>query len=182
LETYTNAVQAYIRISFSATIWYPMSMKPTVYVETSVISYMTAQVSRDLIVAAHQQLTVEWWLRALPKLHPFVSTVVLGEIAQGDPEAARKRMDIVAQFDILEVVPEVRELAERYFSAIDLPERARADAYHLALAVWHGMNYLVTWNCTHIAGGKVKLILERINAARGVISPIICTPEELMEV
>lgn len=90
-------------------------------------------------------------------------------------------MDSVAGFGILEVSTEVRDLAEHYFTAIDLPERARADAYHLALAVWHGMDYLVTWNCTHIAAGKVKFTVQRINTGRGIGSPIICTPEELME-
>lgn len=157
-------------------------MKPTVYIETSVISYLTAQVSRDLVVAAHQQLTAEWWQQALPKFEAFVSPIVLEEIAKGDPEAAKRRMNSVAAFAVLEVSPEVKDLAEQYFAAIDLPERARADAYHLALAVWHGLDYLVTWNCTHIAGGKVKLIVQRINANRGIASPIICTPEELMEI
>jgi predicted nucleic acid-binding protein len=159
-----------------------MAMKPTVYIETSVISYLTAQVSRDLIVAAHQELTIEWWEQALPKLQPYVSPVVLEEIAKGDPDAAKKRMKVVSAFGVLEVVPEIRDLAERYFAAIDLPEKARADAYHLALAVWHGMDYLVTWNCTHIAGAKVKLIVQQVNAGRGIESPIICTPEELMEI
>jgi predicted nucleic acid-binding protein len=157
-------------------------MKPTVYIETSVISYLTAQVSRDLIVAAHQELTVEWWEQALPKLEPYVSPVVLEEIAKGDPGAAKKRMRVVNGFEVLEVVPEVRDLAEHYFTVIDLSEKARADAYHLALAVWHGMDYLVTWNCTHIAGAKVKLIVQRVNAGRGIESPAICTPEELMEI
>lgn len=156
-------------------------MKPAIYIETSVISYLTAQVSRDLVVAAHQQLTIEWWQNALPKFKPFISPVVLEEIAKGDPEAADRRKNSVAAFGILEVSPEVRDLAEQYFIAIDLPERARADAYHLALAVWHGMDYLVTWNCTHIAGGKVKRIVEIVNVGRGIGSPIICTPEELME-
>jgi predicted nucleic acid-binding protein len=157
-------------------------MKPTVYVETSVISYLTAQVSRDLVVAAHQQVTAEWWEQALPKFEPFVSPVVLEEISRGDPDAAKRRMKAVGAFGVLDVSPEVRDLAEHYFAVIDLPERARADAYHLALAVWHGMDYLVTWNCTHIAGGKVKLIVQRVNAGRVLASPIICTPEELMEI
>ena len=157
-------------------------VKPTVYIESSVVSYLTAQVSRDLVVAAHQQLTAEWWQQALPQFEPFVSSVVLEEIAKGDPEAAKKRMNSVATFGIPEVSPEVRDLAESYFTAIEMPEKARADAYHLALAVWHGMDYLVTWNCTHIASGKVKLIVQKINAGRGIESPIICTPEELMEV
>ena len=110
-------------------------MAPTVYVETSVISYLTAQVSRDLVVAAHQQLTAEWWQQALPQFEPFISPVVLEEIAKGDPEAANKRKKSVADFGILKVSVEVRDLAEHYFTAIDLPEKARADAYNLALAV-----------------------------------------------
>jgi predicted nucleic acid-binding protein len=159
-----------------------MVMKPSVYIETSVISYLTAQVSRDLVVAAHQQLTAEWWEQALPHFKAFVSSAVLEEISKGDPDAAAKRMKAVASFGVLEISPEVRELAEQYFSAIDLPEKARADAYHLALAVWHEMDYIVTWNCTHIAGGKTKLIVQQINALRGIASPVICTPEELMEI
>lgn len=157
-------------------------MKPTVYVETSVVSYLTARTSRDLVVAAHQQLTAEWWEQALPKLEAFVSPVVLEEIGRGDPGAAESRLEAVSAFGVLEVSADVRDLAEHYFAAIDLPERARADAYHLALAVWHGMDYLVTWNCTHIAGGKVKLIVQVANARRGISSPMICTPEELMEI
>ena len=157
-------------------------MKPTVYIETSVISYLTAQVSRDLVVAAHQQVTAEWWEQALPAFEPFISPVVLEEIGRGDPDAAKKRMKAVSAFQVLEVAPEVRDLAEHYFAAIDLPEKARADAYHLALAVRHGMDYLVTWNCTHIAGGKVKLIVQRVNAGRALATPIICMPEELMEI
>ncbi len=156
-------------------------MKATVYIETSVISYLTAQISRDLVVAAHQQLTIEWWQQALPQFQPFVSPVVLDEIAKGDPDAAKSRMDSVAGFGILDISPDVRDLAERHFAAIELPDRARADAYHLALAVWHGVDYLVTWNCTHIAGGKVKLIVQKVNAGWGIGTPIICTLEELME-
>jgi len=157
-------------------------MKPSVYIETSVISYRTAQMSRDLIVAAHQQITAEWWGKAIPKVEAFVSSMVLEEIGKGDPDAAKKRTEAVSGIEVLEVVKEVRELADRYFAAIDLPERARADAYHVALAVWHGMDYLVTWNCTHIAGGRARRIVRRVCAGQGIAAPVICTPEELMEI
>jgi hypothetical protein len=83
---------------------------------------------------------------------------------------------------VLELVPQVGTLADQYFAAIDLPEKARADAYHLAMAVWHGMDYLVTWNCQHIAGARIKRIVETVNAAENLLTPVICTPEELMEV
>ena len=161
---------------------YNSDMNPTVYVETSVISYATARVSRDLVVAAHQQLTQDWWERALPKLDPYLSPVVLNEISKGDPVAAQQRIQIASSFAVLELVSEIQDLAEAYFVAIDLSEKCRADAYHLAVAVWHGMDYLVTWNCSHIAGGRVKRIIESINTNQGIMTPVICTPEELMEV
>lgn len=157
-------------------------MKPTVYVETSVISYRTARPSRDLVVAAHQQLTADWWERALPQLDAYVSPTVLDEISQGNEKAAQERLAAVAAFGVLELVPQVGALADQYFAAIDLPEKARADAYHLAMAVWHGMDYLVTWNCQHIAGARIKRIVETVNAGQTLLTPVICTPEELMEV
>jgi predicted nucleic acid-binding protein len=157
-------------------------MKPTVYVETTVISYLTARPSRDLIIAAHQQITHEWWEMALPHFEVFVSPIVLDEISRGDEQAAKLRLEKVSSFPLLEVLPEVRNLAESYFSAIEIPEKARADSYHLALTTWHGMDFMISWNCTHIVSGRVKKIIEEINSVYGIRTPLICTPEELMEV
>jgi predicted nucleic acid-binding protein len=157
-------------------------VKPTVYIETSVISYRAARPSRDLIVAAHQQMTHERWDRILPQCDAFVSPVVLEEIAHGDPDAAQLRLQSIPSFPVLEVVPEFHTLAAAYFAAIPLPDKAQADAYHLALAAWHGLDYLVSWNCTHIVSGRVRMIVEEVNAQFGIRTPIICTPEELMEV
>ncbi len=157
-------------------------MKPTVYIETSVVSYLTARPSRDLIVAAHQQLTRDWWDRALPNFDAFISAIVMEEASKGDAQAAQQRLEKVSSFQLLDVLPEVQELADLYFSAAEIPEKARADSYHLSLASWHGMDFLVSWNCKHIANGKVKRIVDEINAEHGIRSPIICTPEELLEV
>ena len=157
-------------------------MKPTVYIETTVISYVTARPSRDLIIAAHQQITHEWWEMALPNFEVFISPIVLDEISRGDQQAAVLRLERVSSFSLLEVLPEVRNLAESYFSAIEIPEKARADSYHLALATWHGMDFMVSWNCTHIVSGRVKKIIEEINSTYGIRTPIVCTAEELMEV
>ena len=156
-------------------------MKPTVYIETTVISYRMARPSRDLIIAAHQQITHDWWEMALPQFNAFISPIVLDEISRGDADAAKLRLDSVASFQLLEVLPEVRSLADSYFSAIEIPEKARADSYHLAVAAWHGMDFLVSWNCTHIVSGRVKRIIEEINSANGIRTPIVYTPEELME-
>jgi predicted nucleic acid-binding protein len=157
-------------------------VKPTVYIETSVISYRAARPSRDLIVAAHQQMTHERWDRVLPQCDVFVSPVVLEEIAHGDSDAAQRRLHSIASFPVLEVVPEVHTLAAAYYAAIPLPDKAQADAYHLALTAWHGLDYLVSWNCTHVVNGRVRMIIEEVNAQFGIRTPIICTPEELMEV
>jgi hypothetical protein len=91
-------------------------------------------------------------------------------------------MAALSGFSILEVNEEIRSLAERYFSAIGLPDRARIDAFHLALAVWHGTDYLLTWNCKHIAGARVRRVLVDLNDTLAMRTPVICTPEELMEV
>jgi hypothetical protein len=77
-------------------------------------------------------------------------------------------------------VPEVEELADAYFAKLQLPVRARADAFHLAFAAWHGMDFLVTWNCSHIASGFVRREIKKTNALWEIVSPTICTPEELM--
>lgn len=156
-------------------------MKPTAYIETTVISYRVARPSRDLIIAAHQQITHEWWEIALPQFEGFISPIVLEEISRGAPDAAQLRLDSVSSFQLLEVSREVRNLADSYFSAIEIPQKARADSYHLAVAAWHGMDFVVSWNCTHIVSGRVKRIIEEINSANGIRTPIVCTPEELME-
>ena len=157
-------------------------MKPTVYIETSVISYAASRHSRDLVVAAHQQITYEWWNQALPKFEAFVSPVVLEEISKGDPNASQLRLEKVTAFAVLGITPDVQKLADSYFQAIEIPESARADSYHLALSAWHGMDFLVSWNCVHIVSGRVKMIIEEINAGFAIHTPVICTPEELMEV
>jgi predicted nucleic acid-binding protein len=92
-----------------------------------------------LIIAAHQQITHEWWEMALPHFEVFVSPIVLDEISRGDEEAAKLRLERVSTFPLLEVLPEVRNLAESYFSAIEIPEKARADSYHLAIG-WFSVN------------------------------------------
>lgn len=154
----------------------------TVYIESTVVSYCAARPSRDLVVAAHQQITLDWWGNVLPALTPFVSQFVLEEVSRGDPEAAAKRMEIITGIPSLEMLPAIADLAREYFNTIRLPETARTDAFHVALAVHHGLDYLVTWNCTHIAGGRVRTHVQQINDRRGIATPVICTPEELMEV
>jgi predicted nucleic acid-binding protein len=153
----------------------------TVYIETTVISYFAARRTRDLIVAAHQEITLEWWEKGLPLFDPYVSQIVFDEISRGDEEAVQGRLAVVKGFGVLEMMPEVAALAATYFAALAIPDKARNDSLHLALAVYHGMDYLVSWNCTHITAGRVRAIVEAVNDEKGFSTPIICTPEELME-
>jgi len=155
-------------------------MKETIYLETTVVSYYTSKPSRDVIVLAHQQITRDWWDRALKKYDVFISQIVVEEAGSGDPEAAGKRLKILKEFTHLELNPMVEKMAQVYKDKLRIPPKALRDAVHLAVASVHGVDYLVTWNCAHIANGEVIKKLMRINEAFGIKTPVICTPEELM--
>jgi hypothetical protein len=112
----------------------------------------------------------------------FVSPFVIEEVSNGNPEAANRRLQVVSHLPMLPANEEVKKLADTYFVAISLPERARLDAFHLALAVWHQLDYLLSWNCKHIVSARVRKIVQELNQQRGLTTPIICTPTELMEI
>ena len=156
-------------------------MRRTVYIETSVISYRMARQSRDIIVLARQEITAEWWNSVLPHLDAYVSPVVLDEIAGGDQQAQALRLQLVANMPPLAVDERIISLAEAICEVIRLPERAQADAYHIAIPSVHGIDYLVTWNCKHIANAFMLRKIEQVVRAKGYTMPVVCTPEELME-
>lgn len=151
-----------------------------VYLETSIISYLTANPSRDLIFTAHQQVTQEWWL-ARQRFHLFVSEVVVNEISQGDPQAAEKRLQTIIDIDLLELSQEAKYFASELIRLKLVPEKALVDALHIGIAVLNGMNYLLSWNCKHIAHAVVRPKIEAYCRANGLHVPVICTPEELLE-
>lgn len=155
-------------------------MLPKTYVETSVISYLTARPSGDRIAAVHQQLTREWWTRR-SRFDIYVSELVVQEAGRGDPDAARARLRAVAEFPVLTINPTARMLADKILHGAVLPGKAAADALHIALAAVSGMNFLVTWNCTHIANGFVIQAVNSLCRESGFDPPVVCTPEELME-
>ena len=146
--------------------------KQSVYIETTVVSYLTARPSRDLIVAAHQQVTEEWWENTLSLLDPFVSPIVIEEVSRGDEASAKLRLEKIVRFSVLEITNEVRDLAELYFKRFPIPDKARGDAFHLAVATYHGMDFLVSWNFTHILSARVRAVIQDINTIRGISTPI----------
>jgi predicted nucleic acid-binding protein len=152
----------------------------TVYVETSVVSYLASLPSRDLRAAAWQQITVQWWEGERSKYELFTSELVLTEAALGDPSAAKRRLDELEGIRRITVDDEVRQLARRLIAAGGVPTHAQADALHIAAASVHGMDYLLTWNCRHIDNAATKPIVRSICAAAGYPCPEICTPLELL--
>ena len=156
-------------------------MRWKVYVETSVISYLTSRLSRDLIVAGHQQITQEWWANQRDKFELFVSQTVLEESAGGDQEAAQQRLSAIETLPLLEIAEEAIALAKDLVRMGPLPETAEVDALHIAIAVTNRVDYLLTWNCKHLANAALRSRIERVCRARGYDPVIICTPEELLE-
>ena len=154
---------------------------PTLYIETTIPSYLVARPSRDIIVLAHQQLTKEWWDDYRHLYEMFISKIVLDEIKQGDPEMANKRIEILQGIPMLETSDEVENLAEKYFNSLQFSAKDLRDAFHLAYTVVHEIDFLATWNCTHSENANVLLRLSKLNREWGYETPIICTPEELME-
>ena len=155
-------------------------MLPKIYVETSVISYLTARPSRDSLAAAHQQLTRDWWSRRT-RFDIYVSELVVQEAGRGDAVFAMARLESIAGYPVLLINAAARSLADSILHSAVLPLKAAADALHIAVAAVNGMNFLATWNCTHLANG---FILQKVNALcrrAGFEPPIVCTPQELME-
>ncbi len=155
--------------------------KPTVYVETSVVSYLTGRPSSDLIVAAHQKATQDWWSARSSDFDLWISEFVLAEVQGGHPEAAQKRLLALADIPALELLPEVETLAAALLANGAVPARARLDALHIAIASVHGMGYLLTWNFRHIANAEKWTGIESVCKDMGLEMPRICSPLELME-
>ncbi|MBK1725156.1 type II toxin-antitoxin system VapC family toxin [Thiocystis violacea] len=154
-------------------------MKRRVYLETSVISYLTARPSKTIIGAAHQQITLAWWdKRADYDL--FMSELVLRECAAGDPDAARKRLEIIENIPLLVATEESYQLADNLLKKGIIPAKAAEDSLHIAIATTHSVDYLLTWNCKHIANPELQRKIMDYLIEQGQFLPFICTPEELL--
>jgi len=155
-------------------------MNPTVHLETSVISYLTARPSRDIIVAAHQQITQAWWQEYRSSYDLYVSQIVIQEASGGDSQASQRRIKILEALPLLDITDDTTNLARTLIEIIPLPKRAGIDALHMAIAAISDMNFLMTWNCKHIANATLRPKIESVCSALGWKAPIMCTPEELM--
>jgi len=155
-------------------------MKPTVYVETTVIGYLTSRLRGNSIVAGHQHTTRDWWQTAADRFELVASELVVQECSSGDRTAVEERMEALAEITLLRTTPDAEQLAEALVAGHAVPESYPEDALHIALAVVNGVQYLVSWNFRHIVNAVVRSTIERICREAGYEPPTICTPEELM--
>ncbi|NEX15295.1 MAG: hypothetical protein C1943_01335 [Halochromatium sp.] len=154
-------------------------MKSSVYIETSVISYLTARPSRNLIAMARQQVTQAWWeIRSNHDL--CVSEVVSRECASGDPDAAARRMAAIENMPLLRVTTDAVAIAKALVLREIIPQKAAEDALHIAIATVHAVDFLLTWNCKHIANPEIQRQIALYLEEMGLFLPFICTPDELL--
>lgn len=156
-----------------------MNEKATVYLETTIPSFLTSRPSSKLVIAGRQETTRQWWENRKGQYRLFISQYVLDEASGGDPDAAKRRMDAIEGIDSLEIDDEVIALAERIVATGLIPPRASTDAGHIAVASRHSMDFLVTWNCAHIANAENLVKINCVVSDAGFYLPTICTPDEL---
>jgi hypothetical protein len=156
-------------------------MAERVYIETTVVSYLAAWPSRDVVIAGHQQVTHEWWDSRRADYELCISQLVLDEARAGDVQAAQERLSILKSMLVLKTTAEAVELAKDLVSAGALPTKAANDALHIAIVATMSVPYLLTWNCRHLANAAMRPVIEDVCRAKGFRTPIICTPEELLE-
>jgi predicted nucleic acid-binding protein len=152
----------------------------TVYIETSVIGYLTVRPSNNLILMANLEITRRWWDTRRSQFTLYISQVVLDEAGQGDTEMASKRLEILQNISVLELTEAIQDLGMQFLTRSNLPAKASDDAIHIAAATVHGLDYLLTWNCKHIANAQIQKKLTAICLDFGYQLPTICTPYELM--
>jgi hypothetical protein len=155
-------------------------LKSRIYLETTIPSLLTARPSRDVLIAGQQKATRDWWRERRQHYHLFISGIVLAESRRGDSSAAKARDEVLAGCDVLEYSAAAQILARRILATRLLPAKAAVDAAHIAVATIHQMDFLLTWNCRHIANAAIVDKVRAVCASAGYAPPVLCTPLELM--
>jgi predicted nucleic acid-binding protein len=151
----------------------------TVYLETTVVGNLAGRVHPDPMIAARQAVTRYWWATAPSRYRLLISQIVLDECAGGDPTAARERLDKITSLSLLDITDQVRDLSDKLMASGAVPRTEPRDAFHIAVAAVHGVQYLLTWNFKHIANATLRGRIEPVCRDAGFEPPIICAPEEL---
>ena len=154
-------------------------MKPSLYIETTIPSFLTGRRSINLILAGKQEVTLQWWEERRHRYDICISQFVLDEVSQGDPGAAQERLEVLVDIKMLEADNKTLELTKRILGSGIIPNKSATDAAHIAIASRYGIEFLMTWNCTHIANAEILSRINYIVSEAGFFLPIICTPDEL---
>lgn len=154
-------------------------MSASVYIESSIISYLTSRPSRDVVKAGRQAITSDWWLHSKSQYEVYISALVEEEISGGDPTAAAKRLEAVANIPSILITFEAQLLADALVASKAVPDNSIRDALHIAIAATQGIDYLLTWNFKHINNAETKTLIAHVVEADGWVCPVLCSPEEL---
>jgi len=154
-------------------------MPASVYIESSIISYLTSRPSRDVVKAGRQAITLDWWFKSRSQYEVYISALVEEEISGGDPIAAAKRLEAVVNIPSIFITAEAQRLADALVTSKAVPGNSVRDALHIAIAATQGIDYLLTWNFKHINNAETKALIARVVEADGWVCPIFCSPEEL---
>ena len=159
-----------------------MKMKKRIYVETTVVSYLTARPSRDILVAGHQEATRELWPHLSSTYETYISALVFEEAGKGDSAQAKMRLTAIEPFLMLDIDDEARTLAQKIIAGKAVPAEYPEDALHIAIAAVNGIEVILTWNFAHMNNPFTRKMVRRIIETEGYECPEICSPEELLEV
>lgn len=155
--------------------------KESVYIETTIPSYLVSEKSQDVIVLSRQILTEQWWDEQRHKYHLFISDVVFEEISSGNVKYSQQRIEIIQNLEMLQINNEITEIALSYKGHFNLPDGLIRDLFHIAFCVYYNINFLLTWNCTHLANIHFIKQLKKFNEKNKLITPDIITPDLLMD-
>jgi len=154
-------------------------MRASVYIESSVISYLTARPSRDAVTAGRQAITSEWWQKNLSRYEAYISVLVIEEISAGNAEAAAQRINIVEALPVVSISTQALALATALLASKAVPANSDRDALHIAFAATQGAAYLLTWNFKHINNVETRALIATVVSDNGFVCPALCSPEEL---
>jgi predicted nucleic acid-binding protein len=157
-------------------------MKKRIYIETTVVSYLTAKPSRDIMIAGHQEATRELWVKLLSGYEAYISALVFQEAGRGDPVQAQARLSAIAKLPMLDINDEAQSLAEKIITQKGIPAEYPEDALHIAIAAVNGIEVIITWNFAHLNNPFTRKKVRKIVDAEGYSCPEVCSPEELLEV
>ena len=157
------------------------TIKPSVYIESTVVSYLVARPSNNPILAARQKASQQLWEDYADRFEFVISDIVSNEVRLGDPNAAQRRLEVISSLRVLELLPEVDVLGQKLLDTGAVPRNSEPDAQHIAIATVHGVEYLVSWNHKHIVNENKQERINQVCQAAGFQRTTICTPIELME-